>query len=159
MSTPSVNAEKRLVPTVLLYCRRTLQNLNPRRGNLILSPRMSHSTFIGLCLVLLLALLFLWHQTEQPLMSALCYCSINCRVVLLLEYTYFRCSHLMACPVRVPRTKNLYLRPSWWSVYLAPYVFLVDFPVFWLSAQPSVIETAIEFVYRTSLTSTIGLQW
>ena len=141
MSTPSLNAEKWLVPTVLLYCRRTLQHLDPRRGHLILSPRMSHGTFIGLCLVLFLAFLFLWHQTEQPLISALCYCSINCRVMLLLEYIYFRCSHLMACPVRVPRTISLYLRPSWWSVYLAPcvFLFLVDFPVFWLLAQRSVI--------------------
>ena len=45
----------------------------PPRGNLILSPRMSHSTFTGLCIVLSLELLFLSHQTEQPLMSALCY--------------------------------------------------------------------------------------
>ena len=88
MSTPSLDAEKLLLPTVLLYCRRTLQHLNPLRGNLILSPRMSHSTFTGLCLVLFLALLFSCHQTEQPLMSALCYCSINCRVMLLLEYIF-----------------------------------------------------------------------
>ena len=135
MSTPSLNAEKWSIPTVLLYCRRTLQYLTPPRGNLILSPRMSRSTFTGLRLVLFLALLFWSHQTEQPLM---CYCSINCLVMLLLEYIV-RCNHLMACPVRVPRTKNLYLRPSWWREYLAPYVFLVDFPVFWLSAQRSVI--------------------
>jgi len=156
MSTPSLNAEKWLLPTVLLYCRRTLQHLNPRRGNLILSPRMSHSTFTGLCLVLFLALLFLWHQTEQPLMSALCYCSINCRVILLLEYIYFRCSHLMACPVRVPRTKNLYLRPSWWSVYLAPCVFFSWLPCILAFSSAECHSTAIEFVYRTSLTSTIA---
>ena len=139
MSTPSLNAEKWLLPTVLLYCRRTLQHLNPRRGNLILSPRMSHSTFIGLCLVLFLALLFFY---DIRLSNNWCWpCAIVPSIVVSCSYwsIYFRCSHLMACPVRVPRTKNFYLRPSWWSVYVAPRVFLVDFPVFWLSAQRSVI--------------------
>ena len=50
--------------------------------------------------------------TEQPLMLALCYCSVDCRVMLLLEYMFW-CNHLMACPVRVPRTMNFYLRPLW----------------------------------------------
>ena len=66
----------------------------------------------------------------------------NCLVMLLLEYSeyIFTCNHLMAYPVRVPRAKNLCLRPSLWSLYLAPCVFfLVDFLLFWLSAQRSVM--------------------
>ena len=138
MSTPSLNAEKWLLPTVLLYWRRTLQHLTPPRGNLFLSPRMSHSTLTGLCLVLFLALLSSRFRLSNHWCRPCAIGSINCLVMLLLEYI-FRCNHLMACPVRVPRTKNLYLRPSWWSVYLAPCAFLVDFPVFWILAQRSVI--------------------
>ena len=159
MSTPSLNAEKWLLPTVLLYCRRTLQHLNPRRGNLILSPRMSHSTFIGLCLVLFLALLFFrtsdWATTDVS--PVLLFHQLSCHAPTGV-YIYFRCSHLMACLVRVPRTKNLYLRPSW-SVYVAPCVFFSWLPCILAFSSAECHSTAIEFVYCTSLTSTIGLQW
>ena len=50
-----------ILPTVLLYCRQTLQHVNPLRENPILSPRMSHNSFTGLflyCLVLFLTLFF-----------------------------------------------------------------------------------------------------
>ena len=52
MSTPFLNAEKLLLPTVLQYCRRTPQHLNPFRGIFVLPPRMYCSTFTGLNLVL-----------------------------------------------------------------------------------------------------------
>ena len=86
--------------TVLLYCRRDPQHLSPPRGNLILSPRMSRSTFTGLflhCLVLFSALLFFSHQTEQPLMSALCYWFHHLSCHALTGVYFFRCNLLMAC--------------------------------------------------------------
>ena len=142
MSTPSLDAEKWLLPTVRLYCRRTLQHWNPPRGNLILSPRMSHSTWIGLflhCLVLFSALLFFSHQTEQPLMSALCYLfhHLSCHAPTRVYCSGVINSWLVHCDYRALWIYIFAL--LWWRVYLAPYVLLVDFPVFWLSAQRSVI--------------------
>ena len=60
---------------------------NPPRGNLVVSPRMSRSTFTEIflhCLVLFSMLLFFSHHTEQPLMSAL---------VLLVPSFVLSCSY------------------------------------------------------------------
>ena len=125
MSTPSLNAEKWLFPTVLQYCRQTRQHLNPPRG-------MSYSIFTGLflyCLVLFSVLYFPHIRLSNHWCRPCAIGSIICLVMLLLECIFLGeiTSWLLSCPVRVPRTMCLCLRPSWWAVYLAQYVFLVDF--------------------------------
>ena len=107
---------------------------------------MSHSTLTGLflhCPVLFSVLLFFTHQTEQPLMSALCYWFHNLSrhaptgVYSLGVIT----SWLVCCPARVPRTMNLNfaLRGEVYRKYLSTVCFLFNFPVFWLPAQRSVM--------------------
>ena len=99
MSTPFLNAEKWLRPTVLQYCRRTPQHLNPLSGNLVLYQRMHRSTFTALNVVLLfLALSFLSHQFEQALMTALCYWFQHLSFVSSSSYRMmFRCSRRRDC--------------------------------------------------------------
>ena len=99
MSTPSLNAEKVMFPTVLLYCRRTLEHLNSPRGNLILSPRMSHSTFTGLSYIVLYCLqrILFSHQTEQPLTWARCNWFHHLFRHAPIVVYIFKCKHHMAC--------------------------------------------------------------
>ena len=90
---------------------------------------MSHSTLTGLflhCPVLFSVLLFFTHQTEQPLMSALCYWFHNLSrhaptgVYSLGVIT----SWLVCCPVRVPRNMYLYLIEFAWDTFDSEIVIL-----------------------------------
>ena len=76
-------------------------------------------------------------------MSALCYWFhyLTCHAPTGVDYIFLGVitSWLVCCPVRVPRTVCLCLALRGELAYLAPDVFLVDFPVFWLPAQRSVM--------------------
>ena len=71
-----------------------------------------------------LALYFLSHQFEQPLMFALCYWFHHLSYPPLAEWIMFRCYHRMACHVSSPSTAHfcvvLTLRGEFYMVHAEP---------------------------------------
>ena len=164
MSTPSLNAEKWLLPTVLLYCRRTLQHLTPH-AEISLCPRgclvalsLSFSYIVLYCFqCFYFSHIILSNHWCRPL----CYWFHHLSRHAPTGVYIFGCHHRMACLLSGASTAHYESISSPFAVKCIRSTvcfLLVDFPVFWLSAQRSGLVPQLR-LHRSSLTNTLGLQW
>ena len=139
MSTPSLNAEKWLLPTVLLYCRRTLQHLT--HAEISFCPRGCLIAFsLGLSCIVFSAFICItsdWATTDVG--PVLLFHQLSCHDPNGVYFLGVITSWLVQCEYRALRIYIFALRGEVYAWHRTKYVFLVDFPVFWLSAQRSVI--------------------
>ena len=138
MSTPSLNAEKRLLLTMLLYCRRTLPHLNPLRGNPILSPRIYNSTFTGLflyCPVLFVAHYSVTTTDVRPVLLVASF-AMSCSYWSIYV---FECNHVMACLFSSASTVHSVSLPFVANCIRGTVCLSVHFSVFRLSAHRNIM--------------------